>query len=151
MIDVFHLLCQLVHRIRLPSLEDDTGDTRIIALHRIARPSVHFPSTLTTEPGKEKFVDGSHTNELCVTQNGVSTCSNSLKPPLPATPHVDGKDTSAKPSEDKRDWNFTFHCLWKEKNVHSAHYVMPLCGEIYTRRYWKLVEECNNAILKWSW
>ena len=103
MIDVFHLLCQLVHRIKLPSLEDDTGDTRIIALHGIARPSVHFPRTLTTEPGKENFVDGSHTNELCVTQNGVSTRSNSLKPPLPATPHVDGEDTSAKPLEDKRD------------------------------------------------
>ena len=100
MIDVFHLLCQLVHRIRLPSLEDDTGDTRIIAM---ARRSVDFPSTLTNHPGKEKFVDGSHTNELCVTQNGVSTRSNSLTPPLPATPHVDDKDTSAKPLEDKRD------------------------------------------------
>ena len=103
MIGVFHLLCQLAHRIKLPSLEDDTGDTRIIALRRIARPSVDFPSTLTTERRKEKFVDGSHTNELCVTQNGVSTRSNSLTPPLPATPHVDGKDTSAKPLEDKRD------------------------------------------------
>ena len=96
MIGVFHLLCQLVHRIKLPSLEDDTGDTRIIALRRIARQSVDFP-----ERGKEKFVDGSHTNELCVTQSGVSTRSNSLTPP--ATPHVDGEDTSAKPLEDKRD------------------------------------------------
>ena len=100
MIGVFHLLCQLVHRIKLPSLEDDTGDTTTHSV-TMARPSVDFPSTLTTEPGKEKFADGSYTNELCVTPNGVSMRSNSLTPPLPATPHLDGKDTSAgKPLED---------------------------------------------------
>ena len=99
MIGVFHLLCQLVHRIKLPSLEDDTGDTTMHSV-TMAGPSVVFSSTLTTEPGKEKFVDGSNTNELCDTQNGVSTRSNSLAPPLPPTPHVDGKDTSAKPLED---------------------------------------------------
>ncbi|XP_074617775.1 gamma-aminobutyric acid type B receptor subunit 2-like isoform X2 [Acropora palmata] len=90
---------KLVHRIKLPSLEDDTGDTTMHSV-TMAGPSVVFPSTLTTEPGKEKFVDGSNTNELCDTQNGVSTRSNSLAPPLPPTPHVDGKDTSAKPLED---------------------------------------------------
>ena len=99
MIGVFHLLCQLVHRIKLPSLEDDTGDTTMHSV-TMAGPSVVFASTLTTEPGKEKFVDGSYTNEICGFQNDVSTRSNSLTPPLPATPHVDGKDTSAKPLED---------------------------------------------------
>ena len=99
MISVFHLLCQLFHRIKLPSLEDDTGDT---TMHRVtmARPSVVFPSTLTTEPGKKKFLDGSYTNELCVSPNGVSMRSNSLTPPSPVAPHLDGKDTSAKPLED---------------------------------------------------
>ena len=99
MIGVFHLLCQLVHRIKLPSLEDDTGDTTMHSV-TMAPPSVDFPSTLTAEPGKEKFVDGSYTNELCVAPNGVSMRSNSLTPPSPAPPHLDGKDTSAKPLED---------------------------------------------------
>ncbi|XP_074616594.1 gamma-aminobutyric acid type B receptor subunit 2-like [Acropora palmata] len=90
---------KLVHRIKLPSLEDDTGDTTMHSV-TMAPPSVDFPSTLTAEPGKEKFVDGSYTNELCVAPNGVSMRSNSLTPPSPAPPHLDGKDTSAKPLED---------------------------------------------------
>lgn len=90
---------KLVHRIKLPSLEDDTGDTTMHSV-TMAPPSVDFPSTLTAEPGKEKFVDGSYTNELCVTPNGVSMRSNSLTPTSPAPPHLNGKETSAKPLED---------------------------------------------------
>lgn len=58
----------------------------------MAPPSVDFPSTVTAEPGKEKFVDGSYTNELCVTPNGVSMRSNSLTPTSPAPPHTCPKD-----------------------------------------------------------
>ena len=100
MIDVFHLLCQLVHRIKLPSLEDDTGDTTMHST-TMARPSVDIPSTYDTyELGKEKFVEGSYTNGLYVNQNGGSVRSNSLTPPLPAAQPVDDKDKPAKPLED---------------------------------------------------
>lgn len=79
------------------SLDDETGETTMS--NTMARPSIDVTSTYNgTEIGRERFVDVSSTNTLCVYQNGEPMGSLSPIPspspsPLP-TPPATLKDPS---------------------------------------------------------
>lgn len=86
---------KLVHRVKMNSLDDETGETTIN--HTRGRPSIDISSTYYgTEMGGEKFVDASSTNTLCVHQNGEPGLS-----PIPSpTPPAKIQELSPKALED---------------------------------------------------
>jgi len=86
---------KLVHRVKMNSLDDETGETTIT--HTRGHPSMDITSTYYgTEMGGERFVDASSTNTLCVHQNGEPGLS-----PIPTpTPPAKIQELSPKALED---------------------------------------------------
>ena len=80
----------------MDSLDDETGETTMN--NTMARMSIDMTSTYNgTEIGRERFVDASSTNTLCVYQNGEPMGRLSPKPspspspspsPLPTPPET---------------------------------------------------------------
>lgn len=81
----------------MESLDDESGDTTMT--NTMARPSIDFTSTYQgTELGRERSVNGSYTNTLCVEQNGqpMGTLSTATSP----TPTTSLKELSPNTLED---------------------------------------------------
>lgn len=78
----------------MDSLDDETGET---TMHKtFTRPSIDMTSTYSgTEKGRERFVDATSTNTLCVYQNGEAGLSPIPSPipsripsPIPSAPSL---------------------------------------------------------------
>jgi len=88
---------KLIHRVKMNSLDDETGET---TMHNtMTRPSFDISSTYQgTELGRERFVDASSTNTLCVYQNGAAM--GSLSPIPSPTPPTTIQELPPKTLED---------------------------------------------------